>query len=230
MLMVHRADRVSLLSDQTLRELERRFRASGSLEDEAAWLRVRVKAGQLEQSRLRLAAYCGHHAASSALGASALPTWNHDSVPGFVLGLRPFGPSVWLRATWAASREYCRRLTLELGRSDGDRTRDFRLNAELRIAEAATRTIGDYLRDPNTQNLASLRDWAHIDPLQHVGFAVHHARRTTLVASPQTVVLEVCAEIVPWALGACREAASGVLAHDAQVTSAGRPQRSGSIQ
>ncbi|MEZ6187858.1 MAG: hypothetical protein R3F62_22965 [Planctomycetota bacterium] len=47
------------LSDTVLRELERRFRASGNVEDEAAWLRARVQAGELEPRKLELAAYCG---------------------------------------------------------------------------------------------------------------------------------------------------------------------------
>lgn len=55
------------MSDSSLREVERRFRASGSVEDEAAWLRARLQAGALEQSKLELAAYCGHPAALLAL-------------------------------------------------------------------------------------------------------------------------------------------------------------------
>lgn len=56
------------MSDHRLRELERRFRLSGNLADEAAWLRARVQAGELTQSGLELAAFLGHAAASAALG------------------------------------------------------------------------------------------------------------------------------------------------------------------
>jgi hypothetical protein len=59
------------VSDQRLRELERRFRASGSVEDEATWLRARMQAGELEQSKLDLAAHCGHEGARAALGENA---------------------------------------------------------------------------------------------------------------------------------------------------------------
>ena len=52
------------MSDVRLRELERRFRATGSAEDEAAWLRARAQAGYLDQSKLALAAFLGHDAAS----------------------------------------------------------------------------------------------------------------------------------------------------------------------
>ena len=82
------------MSDEKLRELERRFRETGSAEDELAWLRERarsgekldwdsysrlheldveaaadflrwrVEAGELSSSNLELAAYCGHRAAA----------------------------------------------------------------------------------------------------------------------------------------------------------------------
>lgn len=59
------------MSDTDLRELERRFRATGAVEDEATWLRGRLKAGGLSQQSLDLAAYLGHEGARAALGASA---------------------------------------------------------------------------------------------------------------------------------------------------------------
>jgi hypothetical protein len=59
------------VTDTTLRELERRFRASGSVEDEAAWLRARVRAGELEQDELDLAAYLLNEAARLAVGEEA---------------------------------------------------------------------------------------------------------------------------------------------------------------
>jgi hypothetical protein len=50
------------VTDSTLRELERQFRSSGSVEDEAAWLGARLRAGELSEERLRLAAYLGDEA------------------------------------------------------------------------------------------------------------------------------------------------------------------------
>ncbi len=58
------------MTDANLRELERRFRASGTVKDEAAWLRARLYSGELEQSRLEIAAHLGH---GGALTALALP-------------------------------------------------------------------------------------------------------------------------------------------------------------
>jgi len=58
------------VSDADLREMERRFRETGSVEDEAAWLLERVRAGELEQNRLDLAACLGHEASGGGAPAS----------------------------------------------------------------------------------------------------------------------------------------------------------------
>jgi len=59
------------VSDANLRELERRWRKTGDVEDEAVWLLERVRAGELGRSELNLAAYCGHEAARRSLGSAA---------------------------------------------------------------------------------------------------------------------------------------------------------------
>lgn len=56
------------MTDDRLRALERRFGETGTTEDEAAWLKERVRAGELAQDRLELAASLDHDAASVALG------------------------------------------------------------------------------------------------------------------------------------------------------------------
>jgi len=59
------------MSDAKLRELERRWKETGSVEDEAAFLLERVRAGELSQERLELAARLGAQAANTALGRTA---------------------------------------------------------------------------------------------------------------------------------------------------------------
>lgn len=54
--------------DDHLRQLERRFQESGDPEDEARWLRERLRAGALSEARLQLAAHLGHPAAIAVLG------------------------------------------------------------------------------------------------------------------------------------------------------------------
>jgi WD40 repeat protein/predicted Ser/Thr protein kinase len=61
------------LTDSKLRELERRFRVSGSVEDEAAWLRARVQAGEITDECLQLACRLGQGAAAVALGRISDP-------------------------------------------------------------------------------------------------------------------------------------------------------------
>lgn len=56
------------MSDQKLRDLERRWKETGTVEDEAAYLLERVRVGDLSQERLELAAYCGHEGARKSLG------------------------------------------------------------------------------------------------------------------------------------------------------------------
>ena len=58
------------MTDDRLRAMERRFRESGSVEDEATWLIERVRSGDLSSDCLRLAACCGHPAACLATGVS----------------------------------------------------------------------------------------------------------------------------------------------------------------
>ncbi|MCO5166705.1 MAG: hypothetical protein M9894_10105 [Planctomycetes bacterium] len=56
------------MSDARLRHLERTCRDSGSVADEAAWLRERVRLGRLDPERLALAATLGHEASIAVLG------------------------------------------------------------------------------------------------------------------------------------------------------------------
>lgn len=87
--------------DASLRELERRFRVTGRIEDEVAWLLARVRAGSLEPSRLELAAYCGHAASlvvrpGAAQGGPAFDPWSR--------GLERWGREPCVRAACVAAR------------------------------------------------------------------------------------------------------------------------------
>lgn len=91
------------MSDAALRELERRWRTSGAVEDEAAWHAARSRAGQLDRGRLQLAADLGWRAAELAVG-----TLDPASPPGIVERLLPRRrpePHTWtgLRAMFAGA-------------------------------------------------------------------------------------------------------------------------------
>lgn len=53
------------VTDSRLRALERRWKETGTVQDEAAYLVERVRVGDLERSKLELAAVCRHEAAVS---------------------------------------------------------------------------------------------------------------------------------------------------------------------
>lgn len=55
------------MTDERLRELERRWKETSSLDDEVAYLRERVRVGDLSQERLELAAFVGHAASQQCL-------------------------------------------------------------------------------------------------------------------------------------------------------------------
>jgi len=74
------------VSDTQLRELERRYQASGTMADEAAWLRARCQADVLSEDRLLLAAYAGSEAAAAALETP--PTEPSQAAVTWVKGLR----------------------------------------------------------------------------------------------------------------------------------------------
>lgn len=55
------------MTDRRLRELERRWQETGNVQDEAAYLVERVRAGDLRRERLELAARWGHAGARQAV-------------------------------------------------------------------------------------------------------------------------------------------------------------------
>lgn len=94
------------MTDQNLRDLARRAEATGSIEDEAALLLARVRAGDLAPDQLTLAAYCGHEAARRLLGEEA-PTapdvHQREGLLRWAMGLRRWGREACVRAAVGAA-------------------------------------------------------------------------------------------------------------------------------
>jgi hypothetical protein len=84
------------VSDARLRELERRWRETGRVEHEAAFLIERVRAGELGRETLEVAAYCGHQAARRAV-ETGLET-PHE-LRDWIRGLLARGPHWLIRAS-----------------------------------------------------------------------------------------------------------------------------------
>lgn len=79
------------MSDARLRELERRWRETGSVEDEAAWLAARLRAGEVSAAQVELWAYCGRAAAASLVPEATTLLWRLDSLERWVHGLGRWG-------------------------------------------------------------------------------------------------------------------------------------------
>lgn len=107
------------MSDERLRSLERRWRASGAVEDELALLRERLRAGLLDEQRVRLAAGLEHVAAAAlaphprlfelfverrtySVEGEALTRWNARC--GRVRDRWPFGEEALRRVCASATR------------------------------------------------------------------------------------------------------------------------------
>lgn len=103
------------MSDQGLRQLERRWRASGDPADEAAWLLGRLRAGELPAERLELAALLGHEPAARAAQEADRP------LPPLLFDLRRrerVPDTRWLiGALWERSREAVVRFGAAIGRN-----------------------------------------------------------------------------------------------------------------
>jgi hypothetical protein len=88
------------MADDRLRELERRWKSSGAVEDEVALLLERMRVGDLEEDRLRLAAHLGHAASRGSLG-------DGGPDPGVESWIRGLLHELWLRSgkAWAVEAQ-----------------------------------------------------------------------------------------------------------------------------
>jgi hypothetical protein len=147
------------VSDERLRQLERRFREARTTEAEAAWLQARLRAGAIAPERVQLAAYCDHEPAQSVLGAD---------VPEPLYGFR-----AWAKGIQHWGREATLRLVVSTAQAawenagaSSDAQAD-RLLPLLRTAEAAVLDPSDTTRYAVRQALAREGDRRHTAPPLH---------------------------------------------------------------
>lgn len=136
------------MSDERLRELERRWRECGSVEDEAAYLRERVRVGELTKERLELAAYCGEPGAQLAadLRLDVPLDWR-----SWALGLERWGAWVGLHAYLAAYRN----VTLPIYLSD----QSLASSSYPAWATQFIARIQAYLGNPTPKELEAACEW-----------------------------------------------------------------------
>jgi hypothetical protein len=91
------------MSDTRLRELERIYRETGSVEDARAYLRERVRLGQVDWGRLALAGYLGDPEMRRLFNMRGRTEFGrHAELKKWALRLRPWGREVWARVAVAA--------------------------------------------------------------------------------------------------------------------------------
>lgn len=104
------------MSDERLRELERTWRRTGSVDDEVAFLQERVRTGALGERDVRLAAWLGHPAAERLAGRGAAFVVPEQASPAeaFWRGVLEHGELARVRTIVTAARHATRRVGEEL--------------------------------------------------------------------------------------------------------------------
>lgn len=176
------------MTDLALRELERRWRASGTDDDRTLWLVARVRAGDLTLDRVRLAAHAGDASARAAADAPAPPRGLSDWVAGF----ERWGAEATARVALAAARSALPQLV-----------RGSNPNPELpRLLAAAEAAV---LAGPSAAHPARLR--LHIGRAEH--FATDDAGVSVVEAAQAAHLRAIAAEadvVGPWTLLALQHA------------------------
>jgi hypothetical protein len=104
------------VADERWRALERRWQQTGAVEDEAALLTERVRAGDLAQARAALAAWLGHEAAVPSAGpgfdtiALVDLALHAEGQHAFWSGVLAFGTEVAARSLLAFARHHRQRI------------------------------------------------------------------------------------------------------------------------
>lgn len=129
------------MSDLRLRELERRWLESRSLEAEARYLLERSRVGDLDDERLKLAAWCGHEGARHATGVSPCEVADGVDVASWVRGLHETHPRLFWVAMHVAYEH-----ALTVWRSEGTKQlhwRQEKLRSALRVLSDASSPTQD---------------------------------------------------------------------------------------
>lgn len=86
------------MTDQRLRELEQRFRETGTIEDEAGWLNALARTNEHWKKKVCLAAFCGHQPSVVAVGEFGS---QHRTVEGWAKEAEELHPHAVARACLA---------------------------------------------------------------------------------------------------------------------------------
>ncbi len=90
------------MSDDELRALERRFRETGAVSDEAAWIAGRVHAGELTAAQVEIAAISGHEGAFASV---VRVRWRTTEECAGIFSVAPPTIRRWVRQGCPAARD-----------------------------------------------------------------------------------------------------------------------------
>lgn len=139
------------MTDALLRDLERRWRESGTVDDETRYLLERVRVGHLQERGLIIAAGLGHEASkriAPAIGLGALELVQTPITGGSC------APRA--RAAVASAREMVRRYAEVLGPDDGRRDRVMPGADRLRLCGAALDAADEWVICPCERHAGAL--------------------------------------------------------------------------
>jgi hypothetical protein len=180
------------VSDERLREAERRWRETGAVEDEARWLKECVRAGDLDPEHFELVGALGHPAACLALdlpratpdAASIVELVRDRSWPALMAGLVAWAEQIALEVPACAALADPLRATA--------RTKD-PLDRRLRVGEVeAERAKEQFVMAGAFEQAAAARTLVKI---------YEHARGWADEAPRETHALAFRRGVVRWALG-----------------------------
>jgi hypothetical protein len=187
------------MGDAHLRELERRWCATGSAEHEAELLRTLVQTGALEAERLALAAHCGHPAALLIVPARQSAEAN---LRDWALELERWREQAWIRVAIAAARSALGPAPRGLARRAIALAEDYALQPS---SELSDRALGFAVGRRRPEGRLTVRaafacaaSITDVDPTAQVAEAMRAAIGVLGVGKVRAAVRD---EVVPWALG-----------------------------
>jgi len=208
------------VTDSKLRELERRWKETGSVEDEARYLLERVRVGDLEREKLELAAYCGHEGAQSAVVHSPSPA---RSVDDWVSGLRRWGHHAFAQVAHVAAEA-----VLPVW-EDGERSFDDDGTEDNR-PRAALAAVSEWLNcpcDDHWGQLKAVRDavhdaWAESDHILPASSACLAA-----LAAAEVVLAHDLDDVTWWAQRSLQSATDALVESGTHIEEAPEPGTTG---
>jgi len=218
------------MTDHRLRTLERRYQAGEIPQDDPAWLRERLRSGELDRERVELAAYCGSEGALGLWRSWDRSMPNHDTgkianalyrvrkygvsgcgLPQWLQGLARWGNHVMARAALAAGRVALLKLPWLDSRPGADG--GSRYLSVLRALEAAEAWLECPCEEHREAALAHQGRpagmgvdprpnwwWAPSLAIQGKPSALRQIRECARIVTEATVREAICADLVGFAL------------------------------